>query len=113
MLVPTEEIINAHYAEHLEKKFFPGLKAFFLSGPLVAMCWEGKKVIEVSRLMMGKTNPCEADPSTVRGMYAIDIGRNIIHGSDGEESAKREIGIWFKEEELCNWTKTADSHIYE
>lgn len=63
--------------------------------------------------MMGCTKPVEADPCTIRGTYGLDIGRNVIHGSDSEESAKRELSIWFTPEEIINWNKTMDAHIYE
>ena len=112
MLV-SEELAKKHYGEHKDKPFFKGLVSFITSGPIVAMIWEGKNVINAVRKMMGKTNPLEADLGTIRGDFAIDIGRNVVHGSDSEESAKREISIFFNEKEMINWNKEVHKWIYE
>lgn len=109
----TKDLAETHYGEHKGKPFFDGLVGFITSGPIVAMVWEGNDVIEALRKYMGKTNPNEADPGTIRGEFGIDIGRNIVHGSDGQESAKREIGIFFKDEELVDWKKDIDMWVYE
>lgn len=105
LLLPTLELAEKHYAEHKGKPFYPRLISYITSGPIVAMVIEGPNVIAESRRMMGATKPEEAEAGTIRFEYAINKEYNIIHGSDSPESAEREIGIYFKEEELCpNWT---------
>ncbi|KAK5575298.1 hypothetical protein RB653_010556 [Dictyostelium firmibasis] len=99
-LVPTKALAEAHYDEHKERPFFGGLVSFITSGPVVAMVFEGKGVVASARLMIGVTNPLASAPGSIRGDFGVDVGRNIIHGSDSVESAKREIALWFKEEEL-------------
>ena len=106
-------LAEKHYNEHKDKPFFKGLVDFITSGPIVAMVWEGKNVISSLRKLMGKTNPSEADLGTVRGDYAIDVGRNIVHGSDSEASAKREISLFFSNEEIVNWKQDIQKWIYE
>ncbi|NYE57374.1 nucleoside-diphosphate kinase [Carboxydothermus ferrireducens] len=109
----SRELAETHYGEHKGKPFFEGLVNFITSGPVVAMVWEGKEVIATAREMMGATNPLKALPGTIRGTYGIDVGRNVIHGSDSPESAAREIALFFKEEELLSYEKTLDTWIYE
>ncbi len=109
----SDELAKKHYAEHKDKPFFKGLVDFITSGPIVAMVWEGKNIITALRKMMGKTNPLDADLGTVRGDFAVDIGKNMVHGSDSEESAKREIALFFKEEELVKWEQDIQKWIYE
>lgn len=107
------ETAERHYGEHQGKPFFNGLVDFITSGPIVAMAWEGKNVIATARAMMGATNPANAASGTIRGDFSVDIGRNIIHGSDAPESAERELGIFFKPEELVSWKRANDTWIYE
>ncbi|MNK79208.1 Nucleoside diphosphate kinase [compost metagenome] len=107
------ETAERHYGEHQGKPFFGGLVDFITSGPIVAMAWEGKNVIATARAMMGATNPANAASGTIRGDFASDIGRNIIHGSDAPESAERELGIFFKPEELVSWNRANDTWIVE
>ena len=95
------------------KPFFESLVSFITSGPVVAMVIEGKGVVNAAREMMGTTNPLKAAPGTIRGDLGIDIGRNVIHGSDSLESARREISIFFKEEELVDYKLDLESWIYE
>jgi len=109
----SRELAEKHYGEHQGKPFFEGLVNFITSGPVVAMVWEGKDVISTAREMMGTTNPLKAQPGTIRGTYGIDVGRNVIHGSDSSESAQREILLFFKEEELLSYEKTIDAWVYE
>lgn len=109
----SNELAKKHYAEHKDKPFFKGLVDFIMSGPIVAMVWEGKNIITSLRKIMGKTNPLEADLGTIRGDFAVDIGKNVVHGSDSEESAKREIALFFKEEELVTWEQDIQKWIYE
>nr|GMD71649.1 nucleoside diphosphate kinase [Ipomoea batatas] len=86
-----------HYADLSSKPFFNGLVEYIVSGPVVAMVWEGKGVVVTGRKIIGATNPLESAPGTIRGDFAIDIGRNVIHGSDSVESAGKEIALWFPE----------------
>lgn len=91
----TEELAKAHYAEHVEKPFFPELLEFITSGPVVAIELSGESAVSVVRGMMGPTNPAGAPSGTIRGDLALDLTQNIVHGSDSVESAERELGIWF------------------
>ena len=103
-----------HYGEHKEKPFFPGLVGFITSGPIVAMVWEGKNAITIARNVIGATNPKDAGPGTIRGDLAVEIGRNVVHGSDGPESAKREIGIFFEPKDLVeDWNRTIHKWVSE
>jgi nucleoside-diphosphate kinase len=108
-----KETAEQHYGEHAGKPFFAGLVDFITSGPIVGMVWEGPNVIATARKMMGATNPANADNGTIRGDFATDMGRNIIHGSDGPEAAEREIGIFFKPDEVVSWEHTAAKWIKE
>ena len=95
MVEVDEELARRHYAEHVERPFFPELLAFITSGPVVAMQVAGESAVSVIRSMMGTTNPVEAAPGTIRGDLALVITENIVHGSDSVVSADRELGIWF------------------
>lgn len=95
MLRMDEHMAKRHYAAHAGKPFFPDLVKFITSGPLVALLVEGERAIEVMRLMMGDTDPIKASPGTIRGDYGLDIGQNLIHGSDSQENASREIELFF------------------
>ena len=97
VLVMTREMAERHYAEHLEKPFFGELADFITSGPLVAMVLEGPDAVAAARQVIGATNPLNAAPGSIRGDLAIATGENLVHGSDGPESAVREIGIFFPE----------------
>lgn len=92
-----KEVAEQHYAEHKEKPFFEELVSFMISGPLVALIVKGPNAVAVMRMMMGVTNPAEAAPGTIRGDYGLVVSENIIHGSDGSESAEREIRLFFPE----------------
>jgi nucleoside-diphosphate kinase len=102
----TKEMAENHYGEHKERPFFGELVDFITSGPVFAMVWEGENVISTARKMMGATNPTDATSGTIRGDFAVKLSMNVIHGSDSPESAEREIGIFFKAEELVNYEKT-------
>tara|TARA_Y100001968_G_C19431680_1_gene757415 strand:+ start:2212 stop:2685 length:474 start_codon:yes stop_codon:yes gene_type:complete len=102
-LIPTRDLAEKHYGVHKERPFFAGLVDFITSGPVIAMVWEGDGVIASARKLIGATKPLEADPGTIRGDLAINIGRNVIHGSDGIDTANFEIGLWFHYSELCEW----------
>ena len=110
----SKQLAESHYGEHKEKPFFAGLVDFITSGPIVAMVWEGANVVASGRKMMGATNPKDSEPGTIRGDYAVDLGRNVIHGSDSVESAQREIGLFFQADELVgNWDRATEGWIYE
>lgn len=113
MLRISRELAEKHYGEHVGKPFFESLVGFITSGPVVAMVVEGKDAVSAVREMMGATDPLKALPGTIRGTYGIDIGRNVIHGSDSKESAAREIALFFKEEELWDYSRAIDRWIYE
>lgn len=100
MLQLDRATAESHYAEHSARPFFADLVNFITSGSVVAMVWEGESVIPAIRIMMGKTNPLEADPGTIRGDFGNSINFNIIHGSDSEESARREINLFFQPSEI-------------
>ncbi len=102
-LIPSRELAQKHYGVHKERPFFNDLVEFISSGPVVAMVWEGEGVISNARKMIGATKPLEAEPGTIRGDLAINIGRNIIHGSDSPDTASFEINLWFNNEEICDW----------
>ncbi|KUP30581.1 nucleoside-diphosphate kinase [Bacillus halotolerans] len=108
----TEQMAEKHYAEHQGKPFFGELVEFITSGPVFAMVWEGENVVEVTRQLIGKTNPKEALPGTIRGDFGMFVGKNIIHGSDSLESAEREINIFFKDEELVSYQQLMTGWIY-
>jgi len=86
---------------------------FITSSPVVAMVWEGKGVVATARKIIGATNPLNADNGTIRGDFGVDVGRNIIHGSDAIDTAEREIDLWFKPEEISDWQPTVSPWIYE
>lgn len=108
----SNELAEQHYGEHKEKPFFGELVEFITSGPVFAMVWEGENVIATARNMMGKTNPSEAAPSTIRGDFGVTVGKNIIHGSDSPESAEREINLFFDQSELISYEKVDTTWIY-
>lgn len=107
----SRELAEEHYAEHKERPFFGELVEFITSGPVFAMVWQGNNVISTARNMMGKTNPADAAPGTIRGDFATSVGMNIIHGSDSPESAAREIGLWFSDAEVLSFEKTIQRWI--
>jgi len=109
----TEELACQHYAAHEGKPFFPGLIEYITSAPVVAMALEGNNAIEIVRRTMGATNPAAADPGTVRADYGLEIGRNLVHSSDGPESAARELDLFFDESELICWKRSTDCWIFE
>eukprot|EP00331_Platyophrya_macrostoma_P015917 CAMPEP_0176475106 /NCGR_PEP_ID=MMETSP0127-20121128/43416_1 /TAXON_ID=938130 /ORGANISM="Platyophrya macrostoma, Strain WH" /LENGTH=145 /DNA_ID=CAMNT_0017870653 /DNA_START=57 /DNA_END=494 /DNA_ORIENTATION=+ len=110
---PTKELLEEHYADLKEKPFFKGLIEYMLSGPVVAIVWEGTGVVATGRKILGETNPLASAPGTIRGDFAIDVGRNVCHGSDSVETAQREIKLWFKDEEVQSWDVTNKVWVYE
>ncbi|WP_088226288.1 nucleoside-diphosphate kinase [Desulfosporosinus sp. FKB] len=106
-------LAEAHYAEHKGKGFFEPTVAYIMSSPVVAMVWQGKNVVALARELMGATNPANANPGSIRGKYGMDISRNVIHGSDSVASAEREIALYFKPEELVDYTKAGEDWLSE
>lgn len=113
MAAPGKEMFAQHYADLSTKKFFSGLIDYASSGPVVAMVWEGYNVVLTGRKMLGATRPDDSLPGTIRGDLSIDVGRNIIHGSDSVDSANHEIGLWFGQENVISWTNHSDPWVYE
>ncbi len=103
---------EAHYADLSKKPFFKDLVDYMISGPVVAMVWQGKNVVLTGRKIIGATNPLQSEPGTIRGDFCIDVGRNVIHGSDAVESAKKEIALWFPEG-VTHWQSSNKAWIYE
>lgn len=108
-----KELAERHYGEHKGKPFFPGLIEYITSGPSLVMVWEGENIIAGMRTLMGKTNPSDAAPGTIRGDLAQQTGRNLVHGSDAPESAKREIELFFNDYELQAWDRSVEPWIIE
>merc|ERR1712142_633457 len=109
----SRELLEKHYADLSGKKFFPSLVKHIASGPVVTMVWEGKDVVRQGRVLLGETDPLKSKPGSIRGDFSIDMGRNIIHGSDSVESALKEIGLWFNAEEVLDWTHPLHAATYE
>ena len=109
----TPELAEQHYGVHKGKPFYAGLVKHITSGPVVVGVIEGPKAISVVRTTMGATNAAEALPGTIRGDYGLEIGFNIVHGSDGPETAVQEINLFFKPEELVEYTQATQQWIYE
>lgn len=108
-----EALARRHYAEHDGKPFFAGLVDYITSSPLVAAVLEGPDAIAAARQTMGATRPTEAAPGTIRGDLGLEVGRNLVHGSDGPESAAREIALFFGEDPLPSWERDTDRWIFE
>jgi nucleoside-diphosphate kinase len=106
MMRLTPEMSKKHYAEHVNKPFYPALESFVTGGPLVAMVVEGLEVIRVMREMLGATSGLKAAPGTIRGDYSASRQMNLVHASDGPDAAKREIEIYFRPEEFCDYQPT-------
>jgi len=106
-------LAEKHYEEHVGKPFFEGTVSYITSSPVVAMVWAGKNVVAGAREMMGATNPNNAAAGTIRGSFGVDISRNVIHGSDSPASAEREVNLYFKPEELVEYSKDADRWLSE
>ena len=108
-----DALAHRHYGEHVDRPFFGGLVSFITSGPVVAMVWEANNAVEIVRNTMGPTNPASAAPGTIRGDLGVDIGRNLIHGSDSPDSAQRELSLFFRPEELLPYSRSNDGWIVE
>ncbi|THG08539.1 hypothetical protein TEA_005078 [Camellia sinensis var. sinensis] len=112
IVVPSKDFAQKHYHDLKERPFFNGLCDFLSSGPVIAMVWEGEGVIKYGRKLIGATDPQKSEPGTIRGDLAVVVGRNIIHGSDGPETAQDEIKLWFKPEELVSYMISGEKWIY-
>jgi len=112
LMTPTKKLLEEHYKDLSDKPFFPKLIEYMKSGPVVGMAWEGKNVVKTGRVMLGETNPLSSAPGTIRGDFAIEVGRNICHGSDSVESAQREITLWFPNG-VSSYESPFKSLIYE
>ena len=113
LMTISRELANRHYDAHVGKPFFEGLVSFITSGPVVAMVLEGEDTVSLVRATMGATDPRDSGPGTVRGDLAISIGRNLIHGSDSEEAAVREIDLFFSADELVDYGRDTERWITE
>ena len=113
MTAPGKEMFEKHYSDLSSKGFFAGLVAYAASGPVVAMVWEGHNVVASGRKMLGATRPDDSAPGTIRGDFCIDVGRNVIHGSDSVESANKEIDLWFGQDMLTKWSHHSNGWVYE
>lgn len=109
----SRQLAEEHYGVHKDKPFFGSLVEFITSGPVVAMVWEGEGVVASARKLIGATNPLTAEPGTIRGDFGVNIGRNLIHGSDATDTAEKEVALWFKPEELASWQPTLMTWIHE
>jgi len=109
----SAELLNQHYKDLVSKPFFPKMREYMLSGPVLCMVWEGKEAVATGRKMLGATNPLDSAPGTIRGDFCIEVGRNICHGSDSVENAELEIALWFEENEILDWTSHSKDWIYE
>ncbi|THY85345.1 nucleoside diphosphate kinase [Aureobasidium pullulans] len=113
MTQPGQEHLEKHYSDLSDKPFFRGLISYMNSGPICAMVWEGRDAVKTGRTLLGATNPAASAPGTIRGDFAIDVGRNVCHGSDSVENAQKEIALWFKKDEVTSWKSAQNDWIYE
>ncbi len=113
MMAVSPELAQRHYAVHQGKPFFEGLIRYITSSPVVVAVFEGKDAIAAVRSTVGSTNPVQATPGTIRGDFGMEIGRNLVHASDAPETAKNEVALWFKEEELVSWGRDTDRWVSE
>ena len=113
MMQISRELAAKHYSVHQGKPFYEGLVNYITSSPVVVMAVEGKKAIDMVRQTMGKTNPLDAAPGTIRADLAVDIGRNLVHGSDGAQTAEFELGLFFRPDELVGWERSVEPWISE
>ncbi|XP_037332442.1 nucleoside diphosphate kinase 3 [Pungitius pungitius] len=108
----SEDLLREHYWDLRSKPFFRDLMSYMSSGPMVAMVWEGSDVVKTARKMLGETDPAASLPGTIRGDFCVEVGRNVIHGSDSVPSARREVSLWFKQSELHCWEDSSSHWIY-
>ena len=109
----SDALANQHYAVHKERPFFNDLVSYITSGPVLAMVWEGNDAVAAARATIGSTKPVEAAPGSIRGDFGMEIGRNLVHGSDSAENGVKESSLFFKPEELFSWSRSGESWICE
>jgi nucleoside-diphosphate kinase len=109
----SQELAETHYAIHKGKPFYEGLIAYITSAPVMAMVWEGPNAVAAIRQTMGATRPTEAAPGSLRHDFALEVGRNLTHASDTVENSAKEVALWFKPEELVDWTRAVDAWVFE
>ncbi|XP_041854662.1 nucleoside diphosphate kinase 3 isoform X2 [Melanotaenia boesemani] len=112
LMQASEDLLREHYCALRGKPFFSRLMSYMSSGPVVAMVWQGLDVVKTARKMLGETNPAESLPGTIRGDFCVEVGKNVIHGSDSVESAQKEISLWFRQNELHLWDSSNLQWIY-
>ena len=112
-MVVSPELAETHYAIHKGKPFYDGLITYITSAPVMAMVWEGPNAIAAVRQTMGATRPTEAAPGSVRHDFALEVGRNLTHASDSVENGEAEVALWFRSDELVEWTRDIDRWIFE
>ena len=113
LLKVDKPMAKRHYAEHVGKPFFDGLVEYITSSPIVAVVFEGSNAVAAARQLMGSTRPAEAAPGTIRADFGLEVGRNLVHGSDSVVSAKREIEIFFEGQRLTSWKRDIDPWVFE
>ena len=113
LLQMSPDLASRHYAVHIGKPFYESLVAYITSAPVVVMVLEGKGAIQIVRSTMGATNPAEAAPGTIRADFSVEIGRNLVHGSDGPQTAAVEIPLFFSDDEILTYVRDSDRWIYE
>ena len=109
----SNELAAEHYKEHVGKGFYESLINYITSAPVVVMALEGTGAVEAARNTIGKTKPVESPPGSIRGDLGLEVGRNLVHGSDSTESAERELSLWFADGELASWQRDTDPWIFE
>ena len=109
----SKELAETHYAIHKGKPFYDGLISYITSAPVMAMVWEGPQSVAAVRQTMGATKPVEAAPGTLRHDFALEVGRNLTHASDTVENGAKEVALWFKQEELVDWSREVDKWVFE
>ncbi|NXJ69990.1 NDKM protein, partial [Rostratula benghalensis] len=112
LLQADQGLLDKHYQQLRQKPFYPALLAYMTSGPLVAMVWEGYNVVRSTRAMVGDTNSATAAAGTIRGDFSMHVSRNVVHASDSVETAQREIGFWFQQDELVAWESGDQDYTY-
>jgi nucleoside-diphosphate kinase len=112
-ILVSQELAETHYAIHKGKPFYEGLINYITSAPVMAMVWEGPQAVAAVRQTMGATRPTEAAPGTIRHDFALEVGRNLTHGSDSPENGELEVSLWFNPDELVSWDRSNDKWIFE
>lgn len=109
----SRDLASQHYAVHEGKPFYEPLLNYITSAPVVLMAWEGTRAVEVARKTIGATSPVDADAGTIRGDFGMEVGRNLVHGSDSPENGEKEVALFFSPDELFAWTRDTDRWIFE